>query len=473
MKEEGERYATRDYRVAKALARERLRELKRLRQHGHAASDVDLRLLGNFIDHHLVCEAEKGVPAKQLRQTEQQLNVAAEFFGEGALLRAIVTAGIHKYIGHLRQRRPWQDSDREGAAPLEPETILKYLAVLSKLFRRARAEGIVPSTHRPFDDLMDKPVKEPREAEWLSGPEAALLLEAARLYRPKRAELAVPCAYTIVATLLLTGLRPAEALGLRVEDIDVERKLIKVRRNRHRRLKNETSKRVIPLWPQLESILRAYLDARGNPKTGVLFPSPKAPDLPVRHIKRLIHELAIRIGFDGRLTPKVFRHTYCSARLMTTEGGAPIPLLSVAKELGHTRTTMVEAIYGHIDFGDVQFPRRPYVEISLADYRDHVEDRLKQVQAKSSQRNGFAPNLANRVEPEVEIAVIQSAGRMPDLGPKKVAATLNDEGVKISASGVRWVLKRHGLHRAEYRRQAIREGRLGELVKEVRLLRCM
>src|SRR5690606_8816395 len=84
-------------------------------------------------------------------------------------------------------------------------------------------------------------------------------------------------------------------------------------------------------------------------------------------------------------------------------------------------------------------------------------------------RNGWSAwsetsgQIGAKYAPEVEIAVIQSAGRMPDLGPKKVAATLNDEGVKISASGVRWVLKRHGLHRAEYRRQAIREGRLGEL----------
>jgi integrase len=471
MKAEGERFATKDYRVAKALARERLRELKRLRQHGHSDRAVDLRLLGNFIDHHLVCEAEKGVPAKHLRQTEQQLNVAAGFFGDGALLRSIVTAGIHKYIAHLRQRRPWQGSDREGAGTLEPETILKYLAVLSKTFRRARAEGIIPTTHRPFDDLMDKPAKEPGEAEWLSGPVAALLLEAARLYRPRRAELAVPCAHTIVATLLLTGMRPAEGLGLRIEDIDFERKLIKVKPNPHRRLKNKKSKRLVPLWPQLESILRTYLARRGNPTAGVLFPSPKAPSRPVRHIKRVIDELSLRIEFEGRLSPKVFRHTYCTARLQTTDRGAPITLSNVADELGHNRTTMVEAIYGHIDFGDVQFPRRSYVEISLADYQGHVEDRLERLQARTDERNGFAPNFANRVKPEVEIAVIESAGRMPDRGPKKVAATLNEEGVEISASGVHWVLKRHGLHRAEYRRRAIRDGRLEELVKEVRVLR--
>jgi integrase len=472
LKPEVERFATKEFRLAKPLAKERLRELKRLRQHGHAGSEVDLRRLGNFIDHHLVCEAENGVPAKQLRQTEQQLNVAAAFFGDGALLRSITTAGIHKYIAHLRQRRPWQGSDREGAGTLEPETILKYLAVLSKLFRRARAEGLIPTTHRPFDDLMDKPVKEPGEAEWLSGPDAALLLEAARLFRPKRAELAVPCAYTIVATLLLTGMRPAEGLGLRIEDIDFEHKLIKVKPNRHRRLKNRKSKRLVPLWPQLELILRAYLERRGSPKAGVLFPSPKAPGRPVRHIKRLIHELALRIKFEGPLSPKVFRHTYCTARLQTTDRGAPIPLSNVADELGHNRTTMVEAIYGHIDFGDVQFPRRSYVEISLADFPGHVEDRLERLEAISKERNGFAPNFANRVKPEVEMAVIKSAGRLPDLGPKKVAATLVGEGVAISASGVHWVLKRHGLHRAELRRQAVREGRLEKLVEEVRLDRC-
>lgn len=472
LKPEGERYATKDYRVAKALAKERLRELKRLRHHGHGGSDVDLRLLGNFIDHHLVCEAETGVAAKQLRQVEQRLNVAAEFFGEGVFVRSVSTGSIHKYIGSLRERRPWHGTDREGEGTLEAETILKYLADLSKLFRRARAEGIIPSTHRPFDDLMDKPIKGHKEAEWLSGSTAALLLEAARLYRPKRPELAVPCAYTIVATLLLTGMRPAEGLGLRIEDIDFERKLIKVRRNQHRRLKNKKAKRLVPLWPQLEVILRAYLEQRGKPTTGVLFPSPKAPHRPVRHIKRLIHELASRIEYGGKLTPKVFRHTYCTARLQTTDGGAPVTIFKVARELGHSSTKMVEEIYGHVDFGDVQFPRRPFVEISLADYPGQVEDRLERLRTVTTERNGFAPNLANRVEPEVEIAVIESARTMPDLGPKKVAAALVGEGVKISASGVHWVLKRHGLHRAEYRHAAVREGRLEKLVEEVRLLRC-
>jgi integrase len=108
------------------------------------------------------------------------------------------------------------------------------------------------------------PEVEEEEAEWMDGPTGALLLDAARLFRPKRADLALPCAYTIVAVLLLTGMRPAEGLGLYVEDIDFERKLIRVRRNRHRRLKTRRSRRSVPLWPQLEAVLRAHLQSRGN-----------------------------------------------------------------------------------------------------------------------------------------------------------------------------------------------------------------
>ncbi|MGH7464971.1 MAG: hypothetical protein ACREK1_07335 [Longimicrobiales bacterium] len=51
LKPEGERYATKDFRVAKALAKARLAELRRLRKNGHGGKDEDLRLLGNFIDH--------------------------------------------------------------------------------------------------------------------------------------------------------------------------------------------------------------------------------------------------------------------------------------------------------------------------------------------------------------------------------------------------------------------------------------
>lgn len=55
---------------------------------------------------------------------------------------------------------------------------------------------------------------------------------------------------------LLTGGRKSEVFGLAIDDVNVERKTITFRPHPWRRLKTLTSHRVVPLWPQLEKILR-------------------------------------------------------------------------------------------------------------------------------------------------------------------------------------------------------------------------
>jgi hypothetical protein len=64
---DGERFATKDYRAAKTLAKARLAELRGLRKGG---LDPDLRMLGPFVDYHLEQEAQRhgadpgGVPSE-------------------------------------------------------------------------------------------------------------------------------------------------------------------------------------------------------------------------------------------------------------------------------------------------------------------------------------------------------------------------------------------------------------------------
>jgi hypothetical protein len=44
----------------------------------------------------------------------------------------------------------------------------------------------------------------------------------------------------------------------------------------------------------------------------------------------------MRAGWNkGEIRSKMFRHTYCSARLQTLDGGAPVSPFTVSKELGH------------------------------------------------------------------------------------------------------------------------------------------
>jgi integrase len=153
--------------------------------------------------------------------------------------------------------------------------------------------------------------------------DGALLLEAA--CRPLALVNGHPTRYAepLVATFLLTGGRVAEVLGLEVDDVSFDRKTVTFRPNAWRRLKTKRSHRTVPLWPQLEEILRTYLSERtaqevlyNRPTHRLLFPAEDGGMR--RDIRGLLDRLGERAGWKpGEIRAKMFRHTYCAARLQT------------------------------------------------------------------------------------------------------------------------------------------------------------
>ncbi|NIS20797.1 MAG: tyrosine-type recombinase/integrase, partial [Thermoplasmata archaeon] len=97
--------------------------------------------------------------------------------------------------------------------------------------------------------------------------------------------------YPIVATFLLTGGRKSEVLGLDVEDVSFDRRIVRFRPNAHRRLKTSTSHRVVPMMPQLEEILRPYVFGGPGPASGLLFPSPTGSEQ-IKDLRKILDQLA-------------------------------------------------------------------------------------------------------------------------------------------------------------------------------------
>jgi len=82
------------------------------------------------------------------------------------------------------------------------------------------------------------------------------------------------------------------------------------------------------------------------------------------------------------------------------------------------------------------------------------------------------PNRKNRVSDEVEQAVLILALADPSLGQKRASDTLRQDGVFISAAGVRCVWLRHGLETFSKRLKALEEhvAKTGEVVTDRQLL---
>lgn len=452
----GERFATTDAGMAKLLAESRLTELQRLRDSGICINPVeDLTRLGSYIKHHL--RKKKGHVTE--RWLEQQcalhLEVAQDFFGAETRLADISSLRVSAFAEYLALLGSGRKGDGGTEKPLSGPTRRKYLNSLSNLFRRAISEGIRPMGTNPVASLMDKPSTSDQDyrPEWMEVADAALLLYAATIYRRKRPDLAIPYLFEIIATFLLTGGRSAEVLGLYVDDISFERGTVTFWKNQTRRLKNRGSCRVVPLWPQLESVLRAYLRGPHAPKGRLLFPSPEDPEKPVAEFRSALNDLTKLIGWDGLpIRTRLFRHTYCAARLQTLDRGEPVAKWTVACELGHHGHEMVDKVYGHL--GRTSH-RSSEVEYRIEHFREHLGDRIDEVErraAEAANTNWRAvPHPKRRVAPESEREILSLTAEYPSWGQRRVARALCDRGITISAAGVRCVWKRHGLATAPER----------------------
>ena len=178
------------------------------------------------------------------------------------------------------------------------------------------------------------------------------------------------------ASDVVTGGRYREVLGLELDDVSFDRKTVTFRPNDWRRLKTQTSWRVVPLWPQLETILRVWVFGPRLELGGrLLFPSlASGEEAPLRETRRLLDRVAKRVGWKaGEIRHRLFRHTYCAARLQTLDHGAPVSLYTVSRELGHGSEEMVRRVYAHL--GTVRH-RSQVVEFRAEQHFERLGDQL-------------------------------------------------------------------------------------------------
>jgi integrase len=377
----GEKLATTDPDVAHSLAAARVKDLDSRRRMRALHGIAKQATLAAFARDHLIAKKRSGrVTDQWLETAEMHLRRAVEFFGPDRALGALAVEDVGRWAAHLSSTgRGYHGSTMSGG------TVRHHLNTLSNLYRRAQAEGYVVPGYNPVGAMMEKPAATRKEAKWLEVPDAALLLESARtLPAPRSDALGAAFVYPLIATFLLTGGRLREVLGLEVDDVSFDRRTVTFRPNHWRRLKTSTSWRVIPLWPQLEAILRAYVFGAGAPPGKLLFPSlATGKEVMLQEPRKLVDRTALRAGWQpGEIRSKMLRHTYCAARLQTLDRGAPISPYTVGKELGHGGDALVRRVYGHL--GQVRH-RSEVVEYRVGQHLAVLQSRLTRLGDTSSE----------------------------------------------------------------------------------------
>jgi integrase len=199
------------------------------------------------------------------------------------------------------------------------------LARLRTIFRLAEEEEVIVSNPA----RLVRSLREPRTAiDPFNPSETQALLRAAHPGTER----------AFVATLLFSGLRPSEALGLEWVDLDLRRKLISVRRGRTRwgagLTKTVASERevdvVSSLLDELQTLAAAECDSR------YVFTGPRGVGLDwnnfrQRNWRRLLQTAGVRPR-----PPYQCRHTYAASLLAA--GANPH---YVAHQMGHSTLAMV------------------------------------------------------------------------------------------------------------------------------------
>ena len=97
----------------------------------------------------------------------------------------------------------------------------------------------------------------------------------------------------------------------------------------------------------------------------------------VTDLRKQMDGIAVTAGWQrGEIRTKIFRHTYCAARLQTLDQGFPVSVYTVARELGHGGDSLIKRVYGHL--GNVRH-RSEHVEFRIEqhEHRDEIRDRLR------------------------------------------------------------------------------------------------
>ncbi len=350
--------------------------------------------LAAFVEHHLQAKADsRRYTAGWLGESRHHLERAVAYFGRERRLASVTAVDVQRWIERLYTA----PNGRGGT--LDAASVRHHVNSLSSLFARARSEGSVPTGYDPVGDVLEKPTPDPDEPIWFEVPEAAVFLEAARTCPATPAANAQPpitFGYALIATFLLTGGRQDEVLGLEVADVDFDRRRLTFRPNEWRRLKTKKSHRTLPLWPQLEAILREHVFGGDRAPSRLLFPSyrTKGPDGKKREtmltdIRKLLDRVTEHAGTlylmdqgrkrqaePGEVRTKAFRHTYITTRLQTLDHGQPVSLWTVAREVGHSSADMIERVYGHV--GEIRH-RSEAVEYRVEQHETALADRLSRM----------------------------------------------------------------------------------------------
>jgi len=246
---------------------------------------------------------------------------AAFLKDKGSTVRSADPILIRAYLVHLHEQKH------------KKSTISRKLAALRSFFQFCLRKGWV-------EDNPAKVVTSPRPdqpvSSFLSEQEMAEFLDLP----PSRSVLDLRDR-AILESFYATGIRLAELVGLNLEDVGLEERLVKVRGKGKK-------ERIVPFGRKAEDSLRAYLSRRDDllrqdVNETAVFLSNRGTRLTPRSVERIVDKYLRRAALKRRISPHSLRHSFASHLL-----GRGADLRAIQELLGHESLATTQK-YTHLD----------------------------------------------------------------------------------------------------------------------------
>ena len=244
-----------------------------------------------------------------IRWLESEYNCPA-FIGD------ITVRDIEKYLQFLRDERDYQPASRKRSS-ISIKMFLKY-CYKKKLTKEDLASEI---------ESIKVPLK---ERDHLSEKEVMDFVKAMDHDLVK----------VIALTMYYTGLRISEIINLTVEDVDLERNVLKVVNGKGR--KNRT----IPISSKLRDLLLDYVAWRVPSQH--FFATKKTGRVSKMTVDRAIRQTRQKLNLKKNVTAHTFRHSFASQLVAKN-----VNIVHISKLLGHS-DIKVTSVYTHTDTSQLE-----------------------------------------------------------------------------------------------------------------------
>jgi site-specific recombinase XerD len=210
-----------------------------------------------------------------------------------------------------------------GQAGVSGLSRARNLAAIKEYFRYLVEAGMLTSS--PVEGIIP-PKREKRGRNYLSQEAYTRLLQLAA---------GTPRDYAILQVFLQTGIRVSELAYLTIDDVDLDRSMLRV-------TGKGMADRDIPLNKKATAALRLWLSARRPTEHRVLFTNRFDAPMGVRSIQKLVERYRTGAGIEKRITPHSLRHTFA-----THKARQGVNAFQLRDYLGHA-TVATTQLYVHL-----------------------------------------------------------------------------------------------------------------------------